>query len=161
MSFLGDVLVVVHLLFIIVWLGTDLAVFGLSFSALNRSLPIAIRIDRVKVAQTIDRYVLIAFLLTTPVGLALAWARDLAVFDSPRLTAKLALMAVIFLLAVLILTGAAGTTQLLERIAAASATERDGLEAELRRRVITMAYPVLAIYALMIVMIAISTHRGG
>jgi hypothetical protein len=161
MSFLGDVLVVVHLLFIIVWLGTDLAVFGLSFSALNRSLPIAIRIDRVKVAQTIDRYVLIAFLSTTPVGLALAWARDLAVFDSPRLTAKLALMAVIFLLAVLILTGAAGTTQLLERIAAASATERDGLEAELRRRVITMAYPVLAIYALMIVMIAISTHRGG
>ena len=72
---LPDLLLLFHLLCVIVWLGCDFVVFFLSLSLLNRRLPAVVRADRAHVAEVIDKYVLYSYLLTMPVGLALAYWR--------------------------------------------------------------------------------------
>ena len=150
MELVADLLVLVHVLLVIFWLGTDVVVFGLSMSLLNRSTPIAIRIDRAQVAHVIDGWVLKSFLLTVPVGLTIAWLRGLDVLATPALALKVALMAVMFVLAVFMITGASATASQLQRIAQRPPDE-EAIEADLRRRVIRMAFPVQAVYLLVIV----------
>lgn len=161
MTLVGDLLETFHVLLVVVWLGADLVVFGLSLSLLDTTLPDAVRLDRAKTAQRIDAWVLRAFLLTPPVGLVLAQLRGWPLFGTPWLALKLALLAGIFLLAVVVLTGASGTTRTLERIAGASGAERAPLEAVLRRRVLGLMPPVLAIYALLVVALHVALSKPG
>ena len=150
MDLVADLLVLVHVLLVVFWLGIDVVVFGLSMSLLNRATPIALRIDRAEVAQRIDAWVLRSFLLTVPLGLVIARLRGLDVFATPALALKIALMAVMFMLAVAMITGASGTTAALKRIAERP-PDMETLEAELRLRVVLMAYPVQAVYLLVVV----------
>lgn len=156
-EWLIEILALFHVFLIVVWLGTDLVVFALSMSLLNRNLPIAVRLDRAHVAETIDRWVLISFLLTIPVGLALVYLRGWSLFDTPWLSLKLTLFGVIVVISIAMLTGAGGTTQTLKRIAAGS-HEVAALEMHLRKRVLVMAPPVLAIYACILAIIFVSLH---
>ena len=159
MELVREILVLLHVLLVIVWLGTDLVVFSLSMSLLNRKLPIAIRVDRAHVAEKIDRWVLKSFLLTVPVGLVLVRLGHYSVVRTPWLGLKLACFGLIVVISVAILTGAGGTTQTLERIAAGGA-DSQLLEARLRTRVLAMAPPVLIIYALILFILFVSLNPG-
>ena len=155
---LGYTVTTMHVLIVVVWLGTDFTVFSLSMSLLDRELPIAVRIDRARLAERFDLWVLKAFLLTTPLGVLTAHLRGYDVFATPWLALKLALLAVIFLIAVVIITGAAGSTQILERIEARPA-EAPALEAALRKRVLGLAVPVLALHGLLIAIIFLAVSK--
>jgi len=143
---------------IIIWLGGDLVVFFLSMSLLKRELPIAIRLDRAHIAEQIDRWVLVAFVLTIPVGLSLSYLVGYPIFDTPWLTLKLFFFGLIILMAIMILTGAAETTQMLKQIAAATGDVTQ-LEARLRRRILIMAPPALCIHLCILIIAFIALTR--
>ncbi|RMG50884.1 MAG: DUF2269 family protein [Acidobacteria bacterium] len=153
-----DLLLLIHVLLIVVWLGGDLVVFWLSMSLLNRERPIAVRLDRAHIAEEIDRWVVIALLLTIPIGFSLAHMSGYRLFETPWLSLKLAFFGIILLVGIGILTGAAGTTQTLERIA-----ERQGdveaLEARLRRRILVMAPPAVTIHVCIVIIIFIALTK--
>jgi hypothetical protein len=159
MELAADLLVLVHVLLIVLWLGIDVVVFGLSMSLLNRGTPIALRIDRAEIAQRIDAWVLKSFLLTMPLGAAIAWLKGYDIFATPFLALKIAVMALIFILAVFMLTGASATTAQLRRIAS-DPPDREAIEADLRWRIIAMAYPVQGVYALVILNVFIALTPG-
>jgi len=160
MELLWEFFVWLHVVLIIVWLGTDVVVFFLSLSVLNRSLPLAIRLDRAHVAEQIDRWVVISFLLTMPLGLALTHMGGYSILETPWLRLKVIFFGIIILVSIGIITGATGTTQSLKRIAAGEG-DIEALEAQLRRRVLVMAPPVLLIYACVLanIFIALNRHR--
>lgn len=153
-----DLLLLVHVLLIVVWLGGDLVVFWLSMSLLKRELPIAVRLDRAHIAEVIDRWVVIALLLTIPIGFSLAHMSGYRLFETPWLSLKLAFFGIILLVGIGILTGAAGTTQTLKSIA-----ERQGdveaLEARLRRRILVMAPPAVTIHVCIVIIIFIALTK--
>ena len=148
----------IHVLMVVVWLGVDLAVFALSMGSIDRSQPIAARIDRARMAERFDGWVLKVFLLTTPLGLILVWIRGWDLFATPWLALKVALMGLIFLIAVLLVAGAAGTTALLERIAQGP-PNAEALESQLRQRVLRLAPPVWILYSIIAVMIFIALGK--
>ena len=156
--YLAYLLTWIHVLLIVVWLGVDLAVFSLSMGSIDRRQSMAVRMDRARTAQRFDNWVLKVFLLTTPLGLILVWIRGWELFATPWLSLKVALMGLIFLIAVLLVAGAAGTTTLLERISKDPAGS-EALEAQLRRRVIRLAYPVWLLYSIIAVMIFIALSK--
>jgi hypothetical protein len=158
MAEIRALLLLTHIFLIIVWLGTDLVVFGLSMSLLKRGLPIAIRIDRAHIAEVIDRFVLYSFLLTMPVGLSLARLDRLALFATGWLSLKLVFFGVILLMGVTMLTGAAGTTQTLENIGAGKG-DVEALESDLRRRIIWLAFPVQVVYLSILAIIFIAVRK--
>jgi hypothetical protein len=130
-----DLLLVAHLFFIVIWLGGDLVVFGLSLSLLDRKLPIAVRLDRAGLVEYLDRWVVYAYLVTLPLGVGLAWARGWwPIVAVPWLLAKVTVIGVLLLLAVKLIAGATGASQLLQQIAAAE-DQAETLEAELRQRI--------------------------
>jgi uncharacterized membrane protein len=158
MQLLAPLLTWIHVLLVVVWLGTDFVVFALSWSLKNRDLPVEVRLDRARLAHRFDTWVIRAFLLTPLVGVGIAWAKWgslLPLFTTPWLALKLALMGVVFLLAVLLIAGSAGTAELLEEIRDASGNV-DDLEAQLRRRVNRLAYPALGLHVLLAAMILIA-----
>ena len=65
----------IHIIFVVIWLGSDFVVFSLSMSLMNRNLPIDVRLDRAKLAQKFDMWVTKVFLATPFIGLTLAWLR--------------------------------------------------------------------------------------
>jgi hypothetical protein len=73
---------------------------------------------------------------------------------------KVIFFGIIILVSIGIITGATGTTQSLKRIAAGEG-DIEALEAQLRRRVLVMAPPVLLIYACVLanIFIALNRHR--
>lgn len=159
MVLLRELLVLFHVFLVIVWLGTDLVVFCLSLSLLDKRLPILIRLDRAHVAEVIDSWVLKSFLLTIPLGLLLVYLSGQSLSRSPWLALKLSFFGCIVVISIAILTGAGGTRQTLEKIAA-GAGDADALEAHLRKRVLVMAPPVLFIYALILLILFISLNPG-
>jgi len=156
----GMILKTIHVLLIVVWLGVDLAVFTLSFGSLDRTQPIAVRLDRARMAERFDFWVLKAFLLTTPLGLLLLRFRGYDLFATSWLSLKVAMMGVIFIIAVgvIAVAGAGGTTAALERIAEQPA-DVERLERELRDRVIRLAYPIWALYLTLIAMIFVALTK--
>lgn len=159
MNLLPDLVLFVHVLLIVVWLGFDLVVFALSLSLLDRALPALIRLDRAHLAEVIDRYVLYAFLLTTPVGLWLTRLRGWSLTGTPWLSAKLILYGFIILMAIRILTGASGTKQILQQLAD-GAGDAEEHETRLRKNVIGMAPYALALHACIAAIIFIALWRG-
>lgn len=155
---LANLVQTAHIVGIVVWLGSDFTVFALSLSLLDRKLPIAVRIDRARLAQRFDGWVLWAFLATPPLGIWLAWLRGYELFATSWLALKMAMLGVIFLIAVAIVAGAAGTTTLLEQIAEGSG-DVERLERQLRKRVIGLAYPVLALHLLLVAMIFVAVAK--
>ncbi len=160
MALLADVLILLHVLLIVVWLGFDFVVFALSLSLLKRELPAAIRLERAHLAEVIDQYVLIAFLATMPMGLTLAYLRGWSVATTPWLGLKMIFFGVIILLAIRILTGAAGTTNTLKQMVAGEG-EIELLEGKLRQNVIGMAPYAVGLHLCLIVIIFIAQTRGN
>ena len=160
MALFTDLLILLHVLLIVVWLGFDFVVFAWSLSLLKRELAAAIRLERAHLAEVIDKYVLIAFLLTMPIGLMLAYLRGWSVATTPWLGLKLIFFGVVILLAIRILTGAAGTTQTLKQMVAGEG-ERELLESKLRQNVIGMAPYAVGLHLCLIVMIFIAQTRGS
>ncbi|MBI1761026.1 MAG: hypothetical protein HYR56_06270 [Acidobacteria bacterium] len=158
---LPDLLLLFHLLCVIVWLGCDFVVFFLSLSLINRQLPAVVRADRAHVAEVIDRYVLYSYLLTMPVGLGLAyWRGWWPIWAMPWLMLKLVVFGVIILLAIVLVTGAAGAGLTLKQIAA-GAGDIEALEAKLRKGVIGLAPWAAAIHLAILVAVFIAiTPRG-
>jgi uncharacterized membrane protein len=164
MQLLAPLLTWIHVLLIVVWLGTDFIVFALSWSLKNRDLSVEVRLDRARLAQRFDMWVTRAFPLTPIVGIGIAWAKWgtlLPLFTTPWLALKLALMGLVFLLAVFLIAGASGTTDLLEEIRDASGNV-DDLEARLRQRVNRLAVPALTLHVLLaaMILIALAGSRG-
>ncbi len=160
MDWLPDIVLLIHVFLAIVWLGCDLVVFSLSLSLLNRELPAVVRADRAHIAEVIDKYVLIAYILTIPVGALLAYQRGFwPITAIPWLMLKLALFGVIILLAIAILTGASGTTTTLTQIVAGE-DDTEALEAKLRKGVIGMAPVALGIHFSIVAIIFIAITRS-
>lgn len=158
---LPDLLLLFHLLCVIVWLGCDFVVFFLSLSLLNRALPVAVRADRAHVAEVIDKYVLYSYLLTMPVGVALAyWRGWWPLWAMPWLMLKLVVFGVIILLAIALVQGASGAGLTLKQIAA-GAGDVEALEAKLRKGVIGLAPWAAAIHLAILIAVFIAiTPRG-
>jgi len=145
--YLGFVLVFFHVLLVIVWLGLDFAVFTLSMGTIDRKQPIVVRIDRARMAERFDFWVLKAFLVTTPLGLVVAHIRGYDFVSESWIALKISIMGLIFFIALVLISGAAGTSVLLQRIADCKTPEQaEKLEQSLRRRVIGLAYPVWVLY---------------
>jgi len=141
------------------WLGMDLVVFALSLSLLNRGLPILTRVERAHIAEKIDYWVLVAFVLTLPIGLVLARLKAWPLLDTPWLTLKLAFFGIITLIAVAILTGAAGTPKTLKPVSGGGG-DIEALEARLRTGVIVMAPLALTIHLSILMMVFITLNQG-
>ena len=157
----SEFLLLFHVLCVMVWLGCDFVVFFLSLSLLNRRLPAVVRADRAHVAEVIDRYVLYSYLVTMPVGVALAYGRGWwPLWAMPWLMLKLVVFGVIILLAIVLVTGATGAGVTLQQIASGEG-DIEALEARLRKGVIGLAPWAVGIHLtiLLAVFIAI-TPRG-
>jgi hypothetical protein len=159
MRLLPELLLLVHVFIVMAWLGMDLVVFALSLSLINRQLPVIIRLERAHIAEKIDYWVLVAFVLTLPIGLLLARLKAWPLLDTPWLTLKLAFFGIITLIAVAILTGAAGTARTLKQIAA-GAGDVEALEIRLRTNVIVMAPLALTIHLSILFMVFITLNQG-
>lgn len=109
-------------------------------------------------AEVLDKYVLIAFLATIPLGVLLAYLRGWSVATTPWLGLKLLFFGVIILLAIRILTGAAGTTNTLKQMVAG---EMEILEHQLRQNVIGMAPSAVGLHLCLILIIFIAQTRGN
>lgn len=162
MSIVIDLLHLFHVFLIVVWLGFDLIVFALSLSLLKQELAPAIRLERAHLAEVIDRWVLIAFVLTIPVGLTLAYYKGwalamLAVI--PWLRYKLTIFAIVVLLAIRLLTGASATTSILRQLVAGEGNQVE-LETQLRANVIRLAPYAIAIHLCLMAMIFVALTRG-
>lgn len=160
MALFTDLLILFHVLLIVVWLGFDFVVFALSMSLLKRELPATIRLERAHLAEVIDKYVLIAFLLTMPIGAWLAYLRGWSVAMTPWLGLKMIFFGVIILLAIRILTGAAGTTQTLKQMVSGEG-DNEMLESKLRQNVIGMVPYALGLHVCIIINIFIAQTRGN
>lgn len=158
-DWLRDGLLLIHVLLVVVWLGCDFVVFSLSMSLLRRELPVEIRLDRALLAEKFDNWVLSAFMLMIPTGIALAWVNGYPLFRTPWLNVKLIFFGIIILITISIFTGAGGTTGLLKKMKAGEGSLED-LEMQLRKRVIALAPPVLVIHACIIIMIFIALSPG-
>lgn len=158
---LSDLLLLFHLLLVIIWLGCDFVVFFLSLSLLDRQLPAVVRADRAHVAEVIDRYVLYSYLLTMPVGLALAyWRGWWPIWAIPWLMLKLVVFGIIILLAVVLVLGASGAGATLQQLAT-GAGDNEELELKLRKGVIGLAPWAVAIHLAILVAVFIAiTPRG-
>ena len=129
---LGELLLLFHVFLFVIWLGFDLVVFSLSLSMRNRNLPIAVRVDRAHIAETLDFYVTVSYALVIPTGLALAYLRGWwPIWNIPWLMAKLVVFGVVVILAVVLVLGASGSGQILKKIAAGDG-DTEALEAQLR-----------------------------
>lgn len=159
MNLLPDLVLFAHVLLIVVWLGFDLVVFSLSLSLLKRELPAVVRLDRAHVAEVIDRYVLYAFLLTTPIGVWLTYLKGWSLMATPWLATKLILYGFIILMAIRILTGAAGTKQILQKLADGEGNAEEQ-ESKLRQNVVGMAPYALALHLSIAAIIFIALWRG-
>jgi hypothetical protein len=146
-----------------VWLGFDFVVFSFSMSLLKQELAPAVRLERAHLAEVLDRWVLIAFVLTLPVGLTLAYYKGwplamIAVI--PWLRIKLMIFAIVILLAIKLLTGASATTGILRQMVAGEGKQRD-LESQLRANVIRLAPYAIAIHLCLIAIIYVALTRGS
>lgn len=158
MDIVAGLLLWIHVILIVVWLGCDFVVFSLSWSLMNRELAIDVRLDRARLAQKFDMWVTKAFLITPFVGLALVylkWRHLAAMVMLPWMVWKLILFAVILVMAILLIAGAAGTTGVLQAIKEGEGDEEE-LEQTLRKRVINLAYPAIALHILLAVIIVIA-----
>ena len=155
----------IHILFVVVWLGRDFVVFSLSMSLKNRDLPIDVRLDRAKLAQKFDMWVTKVFLATPLIGLSLAWLRWRSfepLITLPWMNLKLILFSVILIMAILLITGAAGTVGVLQDIKDGEGDEEEN-EAILKKRVKDLAYPAITLHILLslIIIIALVGSRMG
>jgi uncharacterized membrane protein len=155
-----DVLRILHVVAVVYWLGADVVVFYLGFGVRDRSTPVPIRYERLRIMKVMDRFVGVAFLAVLGTGLLLLWTLDFTPLRAEWFRLKLGLAALIVVAGVLLVRG--GTISLLARSLAATAAgspEAASLEDEAwRRRTSSRAY-VLMIYTLGIVVLAISILR--
>jgi hypothetical protein len=161
MNILVDLLHLFHVFLIVVWLGFDLIVFAFSLSLLKTELSPALRLERAHLAEVIDRYVLIAFVLTIPVGLTLAYSKGWSLASLPVipwLRLKLTIFSIVILLAIRLLTGASATTGILRKLAAGEGNSVE-LESQLRANVIRLAPDAIAIHLCLLGMIFVSLTR--
>jgi hypothetical protein len=159
MSLLPDLVLFAHVLLIVVWLGFDLVVFSLSLRLLNRKLPAVVWPDRAHVAEVIDRYVLCAFLLTTPIGVWLARLNGWSLMANPWLATKLILYGFILLMALRILTSTAGTKPILQNLVDGAGNAEEH-ELRLRKKVIGLAPYALALPVSIAAIIVIALWCG-
>ena len=143
---LGELLLLFHVFLMMFWLGSDLVVFGLSLSLRNRKIPAAIRADRAHIAETLDIYATLSYVLAMPTGLWLAYLRGWwPIWAMPWLMAKLAVFGVIIILAVVLVLGASGSGAILKKIVAGEG-EVEALEAQLRKGINGLAPWAAAIH---------------
>ncbi|MBT3502709.1 MAG: hypothetical protein HOB40_09210 [Candidatus Marinimicrobia bacterium] len=165
MDWLTILVLWIHILFVVVWLGSDFVVFSLSWSLMNRDLPIDVRLDRAKLAQKFDMWVTKVFLATPVIGLVLAWLRWRSfspLITLPWMNYKLILFGVILIMAIILITGAAGTVGVLQDIKDGKGDEESN-EALLAKRVKELAYPAITLHILLalIIIIALVGSRMG
>ena len=78
----------IHALMVGTWLVFDFVVYWLHFDIKNPEVPIERRIERAHVMHGIDRVVAYIFILTLPVGIALAYASGTSLFTTAWLNWK-------------------------------------------------------------------------
>ncbi|NOT63110.1 MAG: hypothetical protein HOP19_23120 [Acidobacteria bacterium] len=145
-ALLGELLLLFHVFLFVIWLGSDLVVFSLSMSLRNRALPIAVRLDRSHIAEQLDFYVLVSYVLAMPTGLALAYLRGWwPIASIPWLMAKLIVFGVVVILAVVLVLGASHSGMILKKIAAGEG-DVEALENQLRSGIHRLAPWALAIH---------------
>ncbi len=155
-----DILRILHVLAVVYWLGADADVFYLGFGVRDRSAPVLIRQERLRIMKVIDRFVGLAFLTAYGTGLLLLWVLDFAPVKMGWFRLKLALAALILLTGVLLArVGAMGALARVLAALAVGSPEAAPLEDEAWRRRITSRAYVLVIYTLGIIALAISLIR--
>jgi uncharacterized membrane protein len=157
MELLRDALRVVHVLAVVYWLGADAVVFYLGFGARDRSAPVAIRQERLRIMRVVDRYVVIAFRTVYVTGLLMLLLLDFGPVQAGWFQVKLVLTVLIFLAGLqLARVGALGSLGAALAAGAAGDPRAGALEEEAwRRRIPSRAY-VLVIYALGIAVLALA-----
>lgn len=146
-----------HVLSVVYWLGADLVVFYLGFGARDRSAPVEIRKERLRIMRVVDRFVVICFKTAYVTGLLLLLFLDMRPLGAGWFQVKLAAAALILVAGVLLArVGAIGSLRVALDAAEAGSPQSEALEAEAwRRRIPSRAY-VLVIYALGILALGLS-----
>ena len=145
----------IHALMVGTWLVFDFVVYWLHFDIKNPAVPLERRIERAHVMHGIDRVVAYIFVLTLPVGIALAKASGTPLFTTAWLNWKHLGYAVIVVAALVLIPISGTALRNLEAI-------RDGAEnrAELDRQIkrhMNLAMPVVfLVWILIIVLSAVS-----
>jgi uncharacterized membrane protein len=152
-----DVLRVLHVLAVVYWLGADAVVFYLGFGARDRSAPVAIRQERLRIMRIVDRNVAVAFRAAYVTGLLLLLFLDFAPLQAPWFQVKLVLALLILVAGLLLVrVGALGSLAAALAAMAAGDSWAPSLEEEAWRRRIPSRLYVLAIYALGIAALALA-----
>jgi len=139
----------VHVFAVVYWLGADLVVFYLGFGARDRTAPVAIRQERLRIMSVVDRFVVVAFKTAYVTGLLLLLFLDMEPLGARWFQVKLVLAGLILVVAVLLArVGAIGSLKAALAAVSAGAPRADALEAEAWRRRIPSRIYVLAIYAM-------------
>ncbi len=151
---------IVHVFGVVYWLGADLVVFYLGFGARDRTAPVLIREERLRIMAVVDRCVVIAFKTTYISGLLLLLFLDMAPLQAVWFQVKLALAALIFVAGLLLVrVGAVGSLKRALAAAAVGDAQTDALEADAwRRRIPSRAY-VLAIYGMALTVLALAVTQ--
>jgi predicted nucleic acid-binding Zn ribbon protein len=143
----------VHALMVGTWLVFDFVVYWLHFDIKNPRVPLERRLERARVMHGIDRVVAYIFVLTLPVGIALSYASDTALFTTPWLNWKHGLYAVIVIAALVLIPISGTALRNLEAIRSGAA-DRDALNRQIRRHM-NFAMPVVFLVWILIVVMSV------
>lgn len=143
----------IHALMVGTWLVFDFLVYWLHFDIKNPEVPLERRLERARVMHGIDRVVAYIFVLTLPVGIALARASGTPLFTTAWLNWKHVLYAVI-VVAAFVLIPISGTA-----LTNLKAIQRDPSSAPRRnleiRRNMNVAMPVVFLVWLLIIVMSV------
>lgn len=145
----------IHALMVGTWLVFDFVVYWLHFDIKNPSVPLERRLERARVMHGIDRVVAYIFILTLPVGIALAWASDTPLFTTGWLNWKHVLYAVI-VIAAFVLIPISGTALTNLRAIREDPSKADELNGRIRRNMNVAMPVVFLVWILIIVMSVLS-----
>ena len=143
----------IHALMVGTWLVFDFVVYWLHFDIKDPAVPLERRLERARVMHGIDRVVAYVFVLTLPVGIALAYASGTALFTTGWLNWKHAMYAVIVVAALVLIPISGTALRNLEAIRQGAA-DAEALNHEIKRHM-NFAMPVVFLVWILIVVMSV------